>query len=119
MKYTSKEKRALFGILLCTVLISVSQILWKIGIDSEAPTFFHKLLNFNVILGGIFYFMAAGGLVASFRDGELSVLYPIVSFSFIWVSIMSLFFLDETLSMINWFGIILVVCGVSIINIKN
>lgn len=119
MQNISKSKRGLIVILICTVLISLSQVLWKMGVDSDAQSFFHKLMNVYVILGGFFYFLAAGGLVAAFRDGELSVLYPVVSLSFVWVSIMSLLVLEESLSAMDCLGITSIVCGVSIISIKN
>ena len=63
----------------------------------------------------ILYAFGAVILVVSFRYGKLSVLYPVVSMSFIWVAILSSIILDESVSSINWFGIFFIVLGVSFI----
>ena len=96
-----------------TLLTSSAQILWKIG---------SKTLTFNIIgiltnyylMGGILIYVIAGILlILSFRGGEVSVLYPIIATSYIWVTFLSLIFLKESLTFYKIIGISLIMAGIA------
>ncbi len=102
-------------VLLCTLLTSAGQIFLKSGVN--------KILTFNIasiitnqhlILGLLFYAVGAVLLIMGLRGGELSVLYPLIATSFIWVSIASpYFFPTDSMNPWKWAGVLLIVGGVA------
>jgi len=54
-------------------------------------------------------------LVVSLKYGELSVLYPIIALSFVWVNIISFELLGESLNTFKWAGVSLIIIGVTCI----
>jgi len=94
-----------------SILVSIGQFLFKYGINK-----FSNLLNIFVFLGIIVFTIGGIIMFISLKKGEVSVLYPINSTSFIWVSLISVFILKETMSFISWIGIFVIISGVSVIN---
>ena len=54
-------------------------------------------------------------MVFALRDGELSVLYPIIALTYVWVTILSVLFFHESLNLLKLFGIAIVVTGVAVL----
>jgi len=68
-----------------------------------------------LVLGFLAYGLAAVLFVIALRLGDLSLLYPVWSLSFVWITLVSVFFLGETVSVQNWLGIALIIAGISFI----
>ena len=103
---------AILTILFTTLLTSSAQILWKIGSGSLTLDIAKILTNYY-ILGGILLYVIGGVLlIISFRGGEVSVLYPIIATSYIWVSLLSVRFLGEIMSIFKWIGISAIIAGI-------
>jgi undecaprenyl phosphate-alpha-L-ara4N flippase subunit ArnE len=108
--------RAIGLVILCTVFTSAGQILWKFGSEQLSFDISSIILNVPLILGLLSYGVALFFLILAFRGGELSVLYPIVATSYIWVSIASPFFFEtDYMTLSKWAGIIIIITGVSLI----
>jgi uncharacterized membrane protein len=73
------------------------------------------LTNRELILGIILYGLSSGFYIAGVRGGELSVIYPLVATSYIWVCLLSIRMLGEKMNKLKWLGIFLILAGVSII----
>ncbi len=99
-------------VLLVTLFTSSAQILYKIGVGEIDFSNLVKLLtNYPLILGFLLYFIGAGMLILALRGGELSILYPLVALSYVWVSIMSMVFLGETMNFFKWSGVAVIILG--------
>jgi len=111
---TNKTFRAIFLVILCTIFTSTGQILWKIA--SKNLNSIHSIItNIPLIIGFICYALGAILLIISLKYGKLSILYPFVALSFIWVNIASIFIFKEVVSIYNWIGIFIIILGVSLI----
>ncbi len=100
----------------CTLLTATGQLLFKLGLNKlVVVSFFEIITNFQLILGLIFYGFGAILLVIALKYGELSVLYPVVALSFVWVAILSYIFLFETIGLSKIIGILAIIIGVSLI----
>ncbi len=67
-------------------------------------------------LGVISYGIGLLFMLKALRRGELTVVYPILATSFIWVSLASpLFFPTDFMTMQKWIGIFIVSAGVSLV----
>ena len=74
-------------------------------------SFFNRRLLFGVVLYGLssIFFLAA------LKNGELSVLYPLTSLSYVWISLLSIRMLGEKMNFFKWLGITAILVGVSLI----
>ena len=73
--------------------------------------------NHYLIGGLIFYALGTILFIPALRGGELSVLYPLVATTYIWVSIWSIKLLKEKMNRQKWMGILLVIIGVIFIGL--
>ena len=102
-----------FGlIILCTFLTSVAQILYKFGANKLVVSLYGIITNYQIITGLILYITAGIIMITALRGGDLSVLYPIIATSYIWVALLSMFFLGELMNVYKWIGVFIVIAGV-------
>lgn len=105
---------AIISVMLATLLTATGQFLFKIGTTNLVFSW-DIIQNWYLIGGFAIYGISAAILVVSLKYGELSVLYPIISLSFVWVNIISFEFLGEQLNTFKWAGVSLIILGVSLI----
>ena len=99
-------------VLAVTLLTSSAQILYKIGvgkIDFSNPS--SLFASYPLIIGLGLYGIGALLLILALRGGELSILYPLVALSYVWVSILSMAFLGETMNAFRWSGVGVIIVG--------
>ena len=108
---------AIIGIIFCTLFTSTGQLMWKIGMDKFQLNILAILTNWPLMLGFLSYGIGLIIMLVSLKHGELSVLYPFVALSFIWVAFMSVGFLNEVITPLNWLGIATIIAGVSFIGL--
>ena len=98
-----------------TFLTSTAQIFYKKGAEILIPNLLAIITNYYLAIGVGLY--AIGGIltIISFRGGEVSVLYPVVATSYIWVSFLSIFFLDETMNLFKWLGVFVIFFGITMV----
>ena len=108
-------RRAIMLMVFCTLFTSTGQILWKMGVSQI--DFANLLTAFNLpfLLGFVSYGLGAILMLIAFKSGELSILYPIVATSYVWVTLLSPFFFAEIISPLKWVGIVIIVLSVSIL----
>lgn len=109
--------KALILIVSCTLFTSLGQIFLKLGADKLELSFIGLIGNFNLILGGIFYGFGLIFLISALKFGDLSFLYPFIALSFVWVGLLSYFFLGESLNLLKWVAIAVIIAGVSFIGV--
>ncbi len=71
------------------------------------------LSNPPLVAGYSLYAVSTVLLVLALRDGELSVLYPILSMTYVWVLLLSLLIFHESINLFKILGISVIVLGVS------
>ena len=69
----------------------------------------------NLIIGLILYSVSSIIFIIALKYGELTLLYPLVSTTYIWTLIISNKFLDEKIHKKNWLGILIIIIGVWLI----
>ena len=99
-------------ILFTTLLTSSAQILWKKGSATLAFSLYGILTNYYLMAGLMIYVVGGVLLIISFRGGEVSVLYPIIAMSYVWVSFLSIKFLGERMNGFKWLGILSIIIGI-------
>ena len=102
-------------VLFTTLLTSSAQILWKIGSADLRFDILSILTNYYLIGGILLYIVGGTLIIIAFRGGEVSVLYPIIAMSYIWVSLLSVKFLGEIMNEFKWAGISSIIMGIFLI----
>jgi undecaprenyl phosphate-alpha-L-ara4N flippase subunit ArnE len=115
-----KTKSWAIGLMILTTLFtSTAQVFYKFGVATLEFNIYSLLTNYYLILGLVLYAIGAALMIIAFKGGELSVLYPIVATSYIWVGIFSYFIFHESISSLRWLGILAVFFGVVFIGIAD
>ncbi|MBI4140764.1 EamA family transporter [Candidatus Woesearchaeota archaeon] len=105
----------LFG----TLVGAFGPILLKRGSNSFGLSVRAQFRNYNLLAGIFLYGVASIIFIPALRGGELSVLYPLVSVNYVWVSLLSVRFLNEKMNKLKWLGISLIIVGVSLIGLAS
>jgi len=115
----NERQRSLILVSLCTILGAAAQILMKKGADPTihgmVPTFIRIFTNLNMFVGYALYGISAVLLVLALRKGQLSLLYPVIALTFVWVAILSVLVFHEHLSLMRVGGIATIVFGVAML----
>ena len=105
-------------ILISTIFGSFGALFIKLGSKTFSFNPIRLLKNYNLILGFFLYGVAYVLFIVALKGGKLSVLYPIVSLGYIWISIISMKFLGERMNVWKWTGIVIIILGVSLMGIS-
>jgi uncharacterized membrane protein len=111
----SPKTKAIIIAVIATILMSFSQMLWKIGSSSFDTDFIKLLTNIPLIAGFAIYGFCAVLMVISLRNGELSTIYPIFALSFVFVNILAWLILYENMNVFKWIGVLAIIIGITII----
>ena len=111
--------KLLILIIITTFFTSTAQILLKLGSERLSFNITTLITNTDLIIGLVFYAIAATSLILSLREGDLSVVYPIISTSYIWVAILSSYFFNELLTTQKMLGLGIIMGGVTLLGISK
>ena len=78
---------------------------------------YNVLHRLNLVIGIGLYGLSFIISIVALKNGDVSILYPIMSLSYIWVCLFSMKFLGETMSFRKWQGIALIMIGVIIMGV--
>ncbi|MCW5983036.1 MAG: hypothetical protein KIT09_33415 [Bryobacteraceae bacterium] len=113
-RFTHAQSVALvFG---CTLLGAAAQILMKSGAGGFSTANLAAIVTNVSLFGGyVLYGISTVLLILALRDGELSLLYPIVSLSYVWVTVLSVMIFQEKLNLYKILGVSTIVIGVAVL----
>lgn len=103
----------------CTLLTSTAQFFLKRGANILELNLIALITNYYLIMGLAIYLVGAILMIAAFRGGEVSVLYPIIATSYIWVSLFSIFLLRELMNVIKWTGVFVIIMGIFFVGLGS
>lgn len=107
-------------VILCTLFTSVGQLLWKLGVGSGFELSVTGIAtNWMLLLGFVLYGFSAFFLVVAMKGGDLSALYPFIALGFIWVALLSWYFLGEVMHVMKWTGIAVIMLGLVFVGVGS
>lgn len=119
---TSQQRRnALIAIALATVIQVIGQFLIKRGTGELGtnPTLFETAIGMftipSIFFGYVMYGLFTVVMVWALRRGELSLLYPVMALSYVWVMILSILWLREPVNAPEILGVAVIVSGVAVL----
>ena len=108
---------AILLIVLATFLTTSANVAYKIGANKLALDFHKLIINWFIPVGFIIYCLAGVILIISLKHGDVSVLYPILATSYIWVTLLSKVIFNDTFTTFKIIGIVTVLSGVVLLSI--
>ena len=111
-----KKSLAIVAMFLVTLLTSSAQLLYKLGISNLSFSVMSIITNWQILFGLVLYAIGAVIMIKALKYGDVSMLYPIIATSYIWVSIGSSVFFDEVMNAWKLFGVFVIMLGVTIIS---
>ena len=109
------NKKAILLILLTTFLASTAQILFKATANDLVFDIVKIITNYELLIGLLLYLVGGILVIIAFRYGEITILYPLLATSYIWVNLLSNYFFDERINIFKWMGIAAIIIGVSLL----
>jgi len=102
-----------------TIVGAFGPILLKKASTKRLSKIKSLMTNYHLFGGVALYALGTILFIPALKGGELSVLYPFVSLGYIWVSLLSVKFLGESMNKFKWFGITMIIIGVSFIGLGS
>ena len=100
----------------CTILGAAAQVLMKTGANHIAqPGLWGMITNIPLMGGYCLYGISTLLLVLALKDGELSLLYPVIALTYVWVTFLSFLIFRDAINPWKLVGIILIVVGVAVL----
>ena len=106
-----------FLVLISTLNVALGTLIIKKGTLKYS---FKQLFFTSYFFFGLLFYAASSLLyIIALRREELSVLYPLVSTSYIWVTLLSVRYLKEKMTIWKWLALTGIIIGVTFIGIGS
>ena len=114
----ASSRRAVLLVFCCTLLGAAAQVLIKTGADRlPHPSVLQMITSPWLLAGYSLYAMSTVLLVLALKSGQLSLLYPVISLTYVWVTFLSVMVFHEVLNPYKVVGILLIVMGVGVLGL--
>ena len=123
LRRTLTRRESIALVFCCTFIGAAAQILMKIGAGNLPPVGATAFLtnplivlkDFALLAGLSLYGLFTLLLIFALRDGELSIIYPVIALNYVWVTFLSLMLFHETMNPLKACGITVIVLGVVVL----
>ena len=107
------KNMAILLVIIASFLSAAAQILFKFASAKLEFSFLALITNIELIAGFVAFVIVAFLFIVALKNGELTVLYPLLAAQFIWVAIASPFFFPtDSVNMIKALGIVVIMFGI-------
>jgi multidrug transporter EmrE-like cation transporter len=109
----------------CTIIGATAQVLIKTGASSLGPnpsvlgTAIGILTTPALFAGYSLYGVSTVLLVLALRRGQLSLLYPVIALTYVWVAILSVVVFHDSMNWLKLAGITIIVGGVGVLGVGD
>ncbi|MDZ7637662.1 MAG: EamA family transporter [Bryobacterales bacterium] len=104
-------------VLVASFIGSFGAVLLKAGSMRVKRGLRDMVLNPRILLGCVTYVLSSFFFILAIRQGELSILYPMVALSYVWTMLWAKIFFDEPFTRNKFAGIALILTGVALLNV--
>ncbi len=112
--------RSFLLVLCCTLIGAAAQVFFKFGANIIAhPTPLQIITNVPLMVGYSLYGINTLMLALALRKAPLSLLYPIISLTYVWVAILSVLIFRESLNGFKIGGLVIIMMGVAVLGMDG
>lgn len=98
---------------------SFGAVFLKLGAEHMRGSVFRLLTNYWLGVGVVLYLLSSVFYMMGVAQGQLTVLYPMVSLGYIWAIVWARIFFKEPFTRAKIGGLAMIICGVALINLGN
>ena len=114
----SLNKQSVALVFLCTLSGAAAQIFMKLGANRiEHPSIMQLISNVPLMAGYALYGINTLMLALALKNAPLSLLYPIISLTYVWVTILSVMIFQESVNAYKICGLAIVITGVAVLGL--
>ena len=106
-------------ILVSSFVGSFGAVFLKLGAEHMTGGLARLISNYWLAIGIGLYLVSSIFYIMGVAQGELTVLYPMVSLGYIWAMVWARLFFKEPFTMAKIGGLAMIVVGVALINLGN
>lgn len=107
-------------VFLCTLTGAAAQVFLKLGATNiEHPKLLQLITNVPLMAGYGLYGINTLLLALALRKAPLSLLYPIISLTYVWVTILGVLVFKETVNPYKLVGLGIVIVGVAFLGVDG
>lgn len=110
---------SIFLILFSSVIGSFGAVFLKIGAEHMKGSLGSFFKNYWLAIGVCLYLLSSVFFVMGVAQGELTILYPMISLGYIWTIVWARLFFKEPFTMSKIAGLLMIIFGVALINFGN
>ena len=119
--WMSRRRKNLLTVLGCTLLGAGAQVLFKMAgaMLGPSPSPLAMMLSVPLIAGYTLYGVSTILLSFALRNDELSSMYPVISLTYVWVMLLSVWYFHEALSAQKVLGVAVIMSGVAVLGFQD
>jgi len=108
-------------VLACTFLGAAAQVFIKLGTAAlgEHPSMIETAVGIVttrlLFEGYALYGLSTVLLILALRQGELSLLYPVFTLTYVWVTVLSMMIFHDSMNVFKVAGITVIIAGVAVL----
>lgn len=107
-------------VILCTLMLSVGQVCWKIGLQQEGFSLTRTGIlglvgSWQIWAGFILFGVATLLWFDVLSKAPLSLAYPLMSLSYVFGLLAAKYYFGESVSPMRWTGVFLICLGVALV----
>jgi undecaprenyl phosphate-alpha-L-ara4N flippase subunit ArnE len=106
-------------VLAASFIGSFGMVILKAGADRLTSGLRHMFFSWRVGVGVLLFGVSSIFYMFGVKQGNLTVLYPLVSLGYVWTLLWARVFFHESFNRSKWFGLALILLGVVSIGLGN
>jgi drug/metabolite transporter (DMT)-like permease len=104
-------------VLVSSFIGSFGAVFLKLGAEHVASGWARLFTNYWLGTGIVLYLLSSVFYILGVSQGELTVLYPMVSLGYLWAMLWARLFFKESFTLFKIGGLLMIIVGVALINL--
>jgi len=110
---------SMFLVFIASIIGSFASVLLKASSSRMQLSIMGLISNWRLIAGACAYLLSSAIFVWGVRNGQLSILYPLVSLCYLWTMVWSRIFFGEPITRTKVTGVGLILFGIVLLGLAN
>jgi drug/metabolite transporter (DMT)-like permease len=119
MQHASTPLSSIILVLFASFIGSFGAVFLKLGAEHMKVGLLRLFTNYWLATGIVLYLLSSVFYMMGVAQGQLTVLYPMVSLGYLWAVLWARLFFKESFTLFKIGGLLMIIVGVALINLGN